>query len=142
MMTCLAFFPLRLFITSVYLLFCVLGGFSYFVLKYLLLICISKRQNNDDIEERIYYSTWTYWRNIVRATALLGVALVQALGPLFSSRARSDGAENRLVKPFHSLTGTQFGIEPCHAEGPMGSSPARSAEGRSPAQEVQRGTAA
>jgi hypothetical protein len=66
-------FHFPVFITSVYLLFCTLGGFSYFLLKYLLQVCILNKREEEG-HASCYYTTGKYWRNIVRATALLGIA--------------------------------------------------------------------
>ena len=64
-----------------YLLFCTLGGFSYFIFKYLLHVCIFAKRRGRDAGDgdggpkpRCYYATAKYWVNIVRATALLGIA--------------------------------------------------------------------
>merc|ERR1711904_217707 len=67
------------FMTTVYLLFCALGGFAYFFLKWAFL-CSCCGDGEKQRESEIYYVTGRYWRNIVKATWLLGIAFGTKLG--------------------------------------------------------------
>merc|ERR1711904_387949 len=69
-------FHFPLFTTSVYLLFCTLAGGAYFVCKWLVAKCTGASAGLGDL----YYTTGRYWRNIVKATWLLGIAFGTKLG--------------------------------------------------------------
>lgn len=60
-----------------YTLCCALGGFLYFFVKYLVHLCFVGRGGE---QKPCYYATGKYWRNIVRATALVGIAFGVKLG--------------------------------------------------------------
>jgi len=66
-------FHYPLFTTSVYLLLCVLGGAMYFLARWAV-GAAGRRQTTP------HYATWAYWRNVVRATWLLGLAFGAKLG--------------------------------------------------------------
>ena len=66
-----------IFTTSMYTLCCALGGFLYFFVKYLVHLCFVGRLGE---QKPCYYATGKYWRNIVRATALVGIAFGVKLG--------------------------------------------------------------
>lgn len=69
-------FHFPLFTTSVYLLFCTLAGGAYFVCKWLVAKCTDASAGLGDL----YYTTGEYWRNIVKATWMIGIAFGLKLG--------------------------------------------------------------